>query len=319
MDTFISWREIQRKNFRKISDLAAFLNIDSEKLNLKPSFPLNLPVRLANKMAKGTLDDPLVRQFVPLPDEKKIQPGYSLDPVQDARFCKSDKLLQKYAGRALFLINSACVMHCRFCFRQNFDYAQNLVYENEIALIRNDPTLHEVILSGGDPLSLSDRALGQLLDQLSEISHIKLIRFHTRFPIGIPERIDSSFLALLAKCPKQVIFVVHANHPDEFDEEIFQSLKELQKLGIPVLLQSVLLKDINDDFSTLKRLFETSVQHGIIPYYLHSLDPVVGTGHFEVAKEKGSALIEELRNALPGYAVPRFVQEIPGEKSKTLL
>lgn len=313
------WREIQRKNFRKIADLASFLDLNPERLNQNPRFPVNVPVRLASKMAKGTLDDPLVRQFVPLLEERSSAPGYSLDPVQDSAFCRSDKLLQKYSGRALLLTTSACAMHCRFCFRQNFDYETAPAFDKELELIRNDPTLQEVILSGGDPLSLSDRVLGDLLARLAEIDHIKIVRFHTRFPIGIPERIDPSFLEQFKQFPKQIVFVLHANHPDEFDQDIFDALKQVQLLGIPVLLHSVLLRGVNDDFATLKRLFEICVFHGVIPYYLNLLDKVEGAAHFEVSKEIGCQLLKELRHALPGFAVPRFAQEVPGEKSKSVI
>jgi EF-P beta-lysylation protein EpmB len=311
----MSWREIQRTNFRNISDLSAFLELELEKTH----FPLNLPRRLANKMAKNTFDDPLVRQFVPQKQEKEKTPGFDLDPVQDTRFCKANKLLKKYERRVLLLTNSSCAMHCRYCFRQNFDYAHSLDMEEELNFIRNDLSIQEVILSGGDPLSLSNRVLGQLMEQLCAISHLQLIRFHTRFPIGIPERIDSSFLSLLETCSKQIVFVLHANHPNEFDKDIFSALKEVQKLGIPTLLQSILLKGINDNFSTLKHLFEMCIYHGIIPYYLHQLDRVTGAAHFDVPEEQGMALIQQLRDNLPGYAVPRYVREIAGEKSKTLI
>ncbi len=313
------WRKIQRTNIRNVLELANFLELDPTVFSQNPRFPLNLPRRLANKMAKKTLTDPLVRQFAPLPEENLSPPGYHTDPVQDISFCKAKKLLQKYEGRALLLTNSACAMHCRYCFRQNFDYAPNLSYSEEITLLQKDPSIKEVILSGGDPLSLSDRVLKELLDALSSITHIQIIRFHTRFPIGIPERIDPSFLNLLKNCPKQIIFLIHANHQSEFDSEVFASLKEVQKLGIPVLLQSILLKGINDDFPTLKRLFEECAFNGIIPYYLHQLDKVSGAAHFDVPIQRGKALIEELRASLPGYAIPRYVQEIPGETSKTVI
>ena len=315
----MSWRKIQRTNIRNVLELANFLELDPTVFSQNPRFPLNLPRRLANKMAKKTLTDPLVRQFAPLPEENQTPPGYHADPVQDTAFCKAKKLLQKYEGRALLLTNSACAMHCRYCFRQNFDYAPNLSYTDEIALLQKDPSIKEVILSGGDPLSLSDRVLQGLLEALSAIAHIQIIRFHTRFPIGIPERIDPSFLNLLKNCSKQIIFLIHANHSDEFDSEIFSTLKEVQKLGIPVLLQSILLKGINDDFPALKRLFEECAYNGIIPYYLHQLDKVTGAAHFDVPIERGKTLMEKLRDALPGYAVPRYVQEIPGEKSKTII
>jgi len=312
----MSWREIQKTNFTRLSDLAEFLEVE---LDLSFRFPLNLPRRLAAKMPKQTLDDPLTRQFVPIPDEKKKPLGFSKDPVQDTSFCKSDKLLQKYQGRALLLTTSACAMHCRYCFRQNYPYAPKTSFENELELIGQDPTLHEVILSGGDPLSHSDRDLGSLLKQLDAIQHIKLIRFHTRFPIGIPERIDESFLALLSNLRSQVIFVIHANHVRELDTDVLFSLKSIQSLGIPVLTQTVLLKGVNDHIDALKELFLKCILHGMIPYYLHQLDRVEGAAHFEVDPEVGKALIQALRCELPGYAVPRFVQENPRALGKTLL
>lgn len=313
------WREIQKTNFNDLNKLAAFLEIDPKQLSHAPRFPLNLPLRLAKKMAKNSLNDPLFRQFVPLPEENKKALNFVSDPVQDATFCKTGKLLQKYKGRALLLTTSACAMHCRFCFRQNFDYAEKSTFEEELSLIQEDPTLQEIILSGGDPLSLSDRVLSSLLTELSAIDHVKLIRFHTRFPIGIPERIDENFLQILSSIPKQIVFILHANHPNEFDAQVFTALKDIQKLGIPTLLQTVLLKDINDDFSTLKALFECTSQNGIIPYYLHQLDRVAGSAHFEVPIEKGKKLIEKLRASLPGYVVPNYVQEIPNEPNKTMI
>lgn len=315
------WREIQKTNFRHIKPLAEFLEIDPHQLSLHPGFPLNLPKRLAQKMAKNRLDDPLVRQFVPLAEEavSQSQVGFSLDPVQDASFCKSPRLLQKYEGRALLITTSACAMHCRYCFRQNFEYGEKSSFVEELDLIRSDPTLDEIILSGGDPLSLGDEALKALLGEIALIPHIKLIRFHTRFPIGIPERIDSSFLKILAECPKQIVFVIHANHPKELDDDVIAALKSVQRLSIPVLLQSILLRGINDDVETLKGLFLRCITNGIIPYYLHQLDRVAGAAHFEVSEEKGRALLAELQGFLPGYAIPRYVKEIPGKRSKTPL
>lgn len=312
----MSWRKIQKQNFKHLRDLSAFLKVELKETG---SFPLNLPKRLAEKMPKGTLDDPLTRQFVPLPDPPKDPLGFSKDPVQDSSFCKSDKLLQKYEGRALLLTTSACAMHCRYCFRQNFPYAPKTQYQEELALIAKDTSLHEVILSGGDPLSLADRDLKALLTSLDQMAHIQLIRFHTRFPIGIPERIDESFLSILAECKTQTVFLIHANHARELDADVLSALKKVQHNGIPVLIQTVLLKGVNDSIEALKELFLTCVTAGIIPYYLHGLDRVEGAAHFEVDPETGRALIHALRSQLPGYAVPRYVQEIPGKTEKTLL
>jgi EF-P beta-lysylation protein EpmB len=316
------WRLKQRENFTKLEPLADFLSLSPElrsHLLARPRFPLNLPRRLAEKIAKNTLDDPILRQFLPLKDELISAPGYTTEPLEDSRFRLSKKLLQKYQGRALLVTTSACAMNCRFCFRQNFPYETEAPdYQEELALIAQDPSLTEIILSGGDPLSLSDERLGSLLNSLNAIPHIKRIRFHTRFPIGIPERIDASFLSLFPPLQKQVVFVIHCNHPKELDPTILQALKRLQTLGIPLLNQSVLLRQVNDSVPTLVELSETLANAGILPYYLHLHDPVLGTAHFDVSLQEGEELIAQMRKVLSGYAVPRLVREEPGNTNKTV-
>lgn len=312
----IKWRQIQKENFTKLKDLGSYLGLD---LSYSSPFPLNLPRRLAEKIEKGNPEDPILKQFLPTEEEDKAPLSFVEDPVCDTSFQKTDLLLQKYKGRALLITTSACAMHCRYCFRQNYPYEKGADFEKELALIRSDPTLHEVILSGGDPLSLSDSSLKHLIENLSKIPHLKLLRFHTRFPIGIPERITDAFLEILKRCPLQTIFIVHVNHPRELDNEIFEILKKVGTLGIPLLCQTVLLAGVNDDLSTLKELFLSLASQGILPYYLHQLDKVKQAHHFEVPIEKGLALIEALRKEVPGYALPKYVQEIPYRSSKTPL
>lgn len=317
------WRSVLRQNITKLQDLISILELTDEQvqaLDNRPDFSLNLPRRLADKMAKARLDDPLFLQFVPLKEERIEHPQFVIDPVQDASFMLESKLLKKYEARALILTTSACAMHCRFCFRKNFNYAtEDKTFEKELAIIRNDPSIEEVLLSGGDPLSLSDEALQRLFDNLSNIAHVRRIRFHTRFPIGIPERIDSSFLHVLKSTSKQVWFMVSVNHINEFDLDVWHALKEVQKLGIPVMSQTVLLKGVNDSHATLHALFQGLVDHGIIPYYLHQLDEVQGSSHFKVPIEEGKALIATLQKTLSGYGIPKYVQEIAGKPSKTPL
>ncbi len=317
------WRRVQKESFSKISDILEFLELDEvnqSKLLERPSFPFLLPRRIAAKIAKNNLDCPIAKQFLPLTDELILSQGFMADPTCDSSFKKEGKILHKYDGRLLLITSGACAMHCRYCFRQNFSYPSGgSFFSNELEYIKNNPSIHEVILSGGDPLSLSNEMLGSLLQSLDQISHLQIIRFHTRFPIGIPERISSSFLEILKKIQKQIIFVIHANHFAEFDTDIFTSLKQIQMLGIPVLLQTVLLKGINDNLNTLKDLFLGLASRGILPYYLHRLDPVIGTSHFYLSKKEGITLIDNLRKCLPGYAVPRHVQEIPHAPYKTLL
>lgn len=317
------WRQIQRQNFTRIEPLADYLELSPElrkKILDRPRFALNLPQRLAAKIAKNTLEDPILRQFVPLQEESLSIPGFVADPVQDKQFRKTKKFLHKYRGRALLIATSACAMHCRYCFRQNFPYeTEEKGFQEEIRLIQNDPSLSEILLSGGDPLSLSDATLASLFQAFNEIPHLKRIRFHTRFPIGIPERIDASFLDLLASSSKQIFFVVHCNHPLELDSDVRAALKKLQKLGIPVLNQSVLAKGVNDDEKTLLDLSETLINAGILPYYLHQLDPVEGAGHFDVPAERGLELTRYIQENLSGFGVPRLVREEPGLPSKTFV
>lgn len=317
------WRRILRSNFTNWRELSTFLELNEQQqseIAIRPDFPLNLPLRLAQKIAKGTLDDPILRQFLPTHAEAKVMPGFAADPVGDEHCQKTSKLLQKYTGRVLLVCTSACAMHCRYCFRQNFDYdVDQKGFAKELEQIGEDPTIREVILSGGDPLSLSDTMLEGLFQDLSTIPHLKRLRFHTRFPIGIPERIDQSFLSLLERVPLQIWFVIHANHPRELDVDVLSALQRLQKRGVTVLNQSVLLKGVNDSADVLVELSEKLVDHGILPYYLHQLDRVQGSGHFEVPEAEGHALIQEMQNRLSGYAVPKYVREVSGEPSKRIL
>lgn len=317
------WRSLQKENFTRIEELLDFLQLAPElraSVLRHPRFVLNLPQRLALKIQKNTLNDPILRQFLPLTDELIPTPGFVSQPVEDTRFQKTKKILHKYQGRALLLISSACAMHCRYCFRQNFPYeTEQKGFEEELAYLKNDPTISEVILSGGDPLSLSNEALTHLFNALDTIPHIKRIRFHTRFPVGIPERIDDAFLSLLDSSSKQIFFIVHINHPLELDTDVASSLKKIQRLGIPVLNQAVLLKGVNDEEKSLLALCENLINAGITPYYLHALDPVSGAAHFALPDERGLELIAYLRKNLSGYGVPVFVREEPGLPSKTVV
>jgi EF-P beta-lysylation protein EpmB len=317
------WKSVLRKNFTDWKQLVTFLELDESHLSRITKvnhFPLSLPYRLASKIEKNNISDPILKQFLPMVEENTETSGFYLDPVGDNLSRKCSKLLHKYQGRALLVTTSACAMHCRYCFRRNFSYENSdKTFLNELEAIKNDPTIHEIILSGGDPLSLHNELLGKLLNLLDGISHIKTIRFHTRFPIGIPERIDSDLLAILSASCKQIIFVIHCNHARELDDDVISSLKSVQKLGIPVLNQSVLLKGVNDNFTAMKTLLEALISAGIIPYYLHQLDKAQGTAHFQTSEETGISLINELRKSLPGYAIPRYAKEIAGEASKTII
>jgi EF-P beta-lysylation protein EpmB len=273
-----------------------------------------IPPRLRDKIAPG---NPIERQFVPSEEEKLPMAGFSCNPVGDDQARKGSRLLHKYPGRCLLLTTAACAMHCRYCFRQHFDYDRGRPkFADELDLIRTDPSLREVILSGGDPLSLSNVQLGRLIKELDTIEHLKLLRFHTRYPIGIPERIDDGFLELLASTRLQIFFLIHSNCALELDDDVAASLKKIARLGIPVLNQSVLLKGVNDSEIALRELSERLIEIGVQPYYLHQLDKVAGAAHFEVEPARGLELVESLRRTLPGYAIPTYVREVAGEGSK---
>jgi EF-P beta-lysylation protein EpmB len=257
---------------------------------------------------------------LPVDEEYVSVSAFSSDPVGDGACRIGQKLLSKYQGRVLLLATSACAMHCRFCFRQLFDYdVTDKLFEDELQIIAEDPSINEVILSGGDPLSLDNKILGSLIERIAFIPHVRKLRFHTRFPIGIPERIDEGFLEILANCPLQVWFALHVNHSTELDADILKAMKSIQRLGIPVITQTVLLQGVNDDVDTLVGLCSDLVDNGIMPYYLHQLDRVEGSAHFEVPEECGKQLITEMARRLPGYAVPRYVREIPGMPNKTFI
>lgn len=315
------WREIQKSNFTNWEKLADFLLLNEDArscIKKHPRFSLNIPLRLAEKIQKGTLDDPILKQFLPTLEEDIQTVRCSVDPVKDVEFRRTSKLLHKYEGRALITATSACAMHCRYCFRQNFDYdSEKIGFLEELKVLRQDHSIREIILSGGDPLSLSNQALRILITDLGSISHIRRLRFHTRFPVGIPERIDDEFLDILAETRLQVWFIIHSNHPKELDDTVLAALKKIQKLGIPVLNQAVLLKGVNDSRLVLKALLEKLVDFGISPYYLHQLDVVRGANHFEVSEEEGRKLILAVSKELSGYAIPKYVKEIPGASGKT--
>jgi len=312
-----------RSNFRDIEKLADYLKLTEKQRSVlvtESSFPLNLPLSLAQKIRKGTLDDPILRQFLPISDENIVNQSFVPDPLDEESFRPCNKLLHKYHGRALLLTTQTCAMHCRYCFRRCFDHGTTTPsFAEELAYIAKDPTISEVILSGGDPLILDNVHLESLLSDLSGIPHVRRIRFHTRMPIAFPERIDGTLLKIFDSIPAQIWFVIHTNHPQELDEAIFSSMEDIRRLGIPVLSQTVLLQGVNDNIIALKNLYDMLIDNGIMPYYLFKLDTVTGTTHFHVSEERGLRLMEQLAKQLPGLAIPRYAKEIPDKPCKTII
>jgi EF-P beta-lysylation protein EpmB len=287
----------------------------------KPAFRLLVPRGFAAKMQKGNADDPLLKQVLPMVAENS--PHGITDPVGDLDAMATPGLLHKYRGRALLVTTGACAIHCRYCFRRHFPYANANPGKKEwgdaIAYLSAHEDVHEVILSGGDPLVLDNAKLGRLLNALEQIPHIKWLRVHTRLPVVLPSRVDEELVALLHKLRLRKTFVIHANHANELGTDEYAALDKLQSCGMTLLNQSVLLKGINDSSTALIDLSQSLYEAGVLPYYLHMLDPVQGAMHFDVSQPRAVELIAALQKQLPGYLVPRLVRENPGAASKTAI
>jgi len=286
-------------------------------------FPLRVPQNYINKMRYGDVNDPLLRQVFPLINEGLKVDNFVSDPVGDGLAVTAPGILQKYHGRALLVTTGACAIHCRYCFRRHFPYGDSNPLANQwrqtLATLREDLSINEVILSGGDPLVLSDSKLASMVADLEKVPHLKRLRIHTRLPIVLPERIDQHLLNWIQQASLQVIMVIHANHANEIDEDVANALANLKSVGCQLLNQSVLLKGINDSSESLIALSERLSDVDVMPYYLHLLDPVAGASHFDVPDQVGIELVEEIRKKLPGYLVPRLVREQQGEASKTVI
>ncbi len=283
-------------------------------------FPLRVPRGFVARMRRGDPQDPLLRQVLPLDEECCEVPGFGADPVGDLAAMAAPGVLHKYQGRVLLTVTGACAVHCRYCFRRHYPYSEaNPAAANwgaALDYITADGTISEVILSGGDPLTLSDRRLEDLLQPLAEIAHVRRLRIHTRLPIVLPERITGALLHLLAASRLQPVLVVHANHAREIDTAVRQSLGRCRQAGIALLNQSVLLRGVNDSPAALAQLSEVLFEVGVLPYYLHMLDKVRGAAHFEVSEADAGRILTELSTCLPGYLVPRLVREAAGAPAK---
>jgi L-lysine 2,3-aminomutase len=287
------------------------------------AFPLRVPRAFAARMRHGDPADPLLRQVLPVDLEQRIVPGFALDAVGDLDARGATGVLHKYSGRALLVATGSCAVHCRYCFRRHFPYAEETAAANRwreaIEYLDRHPELDELILSGGDPLSLTTAKLDELTQALRDRPRIQRLRIHTRLPVVLPARVDAPLLDWLRGLPQQVIVVIHANHANEIDAEVASVLQSLRDQGTTLLNQTVLLRGINDTLATLEGLSRRLFAVGVLPYYLHQLDRVQGTAHFEVPDDSARSLLDRLRGRLPGYLVPRLVREIAGADAKTPL
>jgi len=319
-----NWQTQLASAFTDIETLCTYLQLSPNDLNLSADaakdFPLRVPLAFAKRIEKGNVHDPLLRQILPISDELQIYAGFTYDPVGDLNAVKQTGLLHKYHGRVLLINTGACAIHCRYCFRRNFPYADlqlSKQQENDVfQMIKNDKSIQEVILSGGDPLILNDARLMQLFDSLEKIPTLKRIRIHTRLPIVLPDRVTDKLLTLLKNSMKKIIVVVHCNHANEIDADVAKACERLKSAGVTLLNQSVLLRGVNDSPEVLCDLSERLFEIGALPYYLHFLDKATGTGHFQVSKPEALMLLTALQNRLSGYLVPKLVIEKAGELAK---
>lgn len=318
-----NWRELWRDAITDPSELLQAVGLSRLVDRLPPDdagFALRVPRGFVARMRRNDPDDPLLLQVLPQLAELDEVPGFVTDAVGDMDSRAAHGVLHKYHGRALLIASGSCAINCRYCFRRHFPYGEEMAasgqWRRALSHLRQDHSINELILSGGDPLSLATSKLEELSSGLAELPHVTRLRIHTRLPVVLPERIDAPLLTWLASLPLQKVMVLHANHANEIDSSIDEACARLRRIGVTLLNQSVLLRGINDDEGTLAELSERLFSAGVLPYYLHQLDRVKGTAHFEVNDNRALALIDGLRAKLPGYLVPRLVREVGGDASK---
>jgi len=321
-----NWQKILQQASSSPQELLKKLNIEDSSLisrQANKDFPLRVPAGFISRMNQGDPDDPLFKQVWPSVAEENEAAGFIEDPLNEVNRQVSPGLLHKYPGRVLLVLTGACAIHCRYCFRRHFPYSDsNTSGENlnrAIEYLQNETSVTEVILSGGDPLSVSDERLSDLVSRLEKIPHIKRLRIHTRFPVVVPERINDACLEWLTKTRLQPVIILHVNHANELDKSVELAILKLRNQNIPLFNQAVLLKGINDSTQALVDLSEALFSYGIIPYYLHLLDPVSGASHFEVDEYRAKSLMNEIQKTLPGYLVPKLVREDADMPHKTVV
>lgn len=320
-----SWQEELKQLIQNPKTLIDRLQLGQEWLEPAEKaaghFPLRLTESYFSRIRPGDPYDPLLRQVLPLGEELEAAPGYDKDPLDESRFNPVPGLVHKYRSRVLLIAATQCAINCRYCFRRHFPYEENQLNRPEwqaaLDYVRQASEVNEVILSGGDPLSLGDKQLAWLVQQIADIAHIKRLRIHSRYPVILPTRITDELVGAVSHPRLRTVMVMHCNHPQEIDEEVGRGVATLVRAGIQVLNQSVLLKKINDNSRILATLSESLFDIGVQPYYLHLLDKVEGAAHFAVSDEDAKTLYGELLTLLPGYLVPKLVRETPHEGSKT--
>jgi EF-P beta-lysylation protein EpmB len=318
------WQQLWREAVRDPRELLAMLGLDAVATGMSEAaaaqFALRVPRGFVARIRHGDPHDPVLRQVLPLDEELRPVPGFALDAVGDSMARAGQGVIRKYRGRALLIATGSCAVNCRYCFRRHFPYGDEAAaaagWRGAIELIAADPSIDEVILSGGDPWSLSTPKLAELTSALAAVPHLRRLRVHTRLPVVLPERVDDALLAWLRGLPWPVTVVLHANHANEFDAAVDAALARLRTAGATLLNQAVLLRGVNDSVDALAALSERGFAAGVLPYYLHQLDRVQGAAHFEVDDATARDLHRALAARLSGYLVPRLVREVAGDPGK---
>ncbi|WP_232819352.1 EF-P beta-lysylation protein EpmB [Saccharospirillum mangrovi] len=321
------WQSELKNAVRSVSQLLDLLGLTAADLDnpalANADFPLRVPLSFVRRMRLKDPHDPLLRQVLPTEAEIDPQPGFQDDPLAERDHAPAPGIVHKYQGRALVIATQACAVHCRYCFRQHFPYADNRLsptqWQQALDYLASQPELHEVILSGGDPLSLPNDRLADLIADLERLPNLTTLRIHSRTPIVLPSRVDAGLVRLLEQTRLKTVLVVHANHAHEINDEVRQALAPLRQAGTVLLNQAVLLAGVNDSLAALTDLSQALFNADVLPYYLHQLDPVRGAAHFDVPDARGQQLWRELQASLPGYLVPRLVREVPGDAGKRWL
>ncbi len=325
------WQTLLSQTLSSPAELFRYLEIsdaDSQRLledanAASLEFALRIPRPWLDRIEKGNLNDPLLRQVLPLGEELKDVPGYVSDPLAEMESNPHNGLIHKYKGRVLIILTSACAINCRYCFRRHFPYEDNRLgpdqWQQVLTYLQNEQSITEVIFSGGDPLVSSDKRLQQMISDLEQIPHLQRLRIHTRLPVVLPQRVTRELCQILQNSRLQTVVVVHSNHTNEIDQDVTNAVTGLRQAGVTVLNQAVLLRGVNNSVQALKSLSETLFSSGILPYYLFTFDPVKGAAHFDVPDDEARQLMQALQSELPGYLVPKLAREIPGRSAKTLL
>lgn len=321
-----SWQKALAEVITDSAELCELLQLNPEHFIHKQAitdFTLRVPRSFVSRIQKGNPDDPLLKQVLPSSQEIQFTPGYTDDPLHEKSVNPIPGLLHKYYGRVLLLIAGGCAVNCRYCFRRHFAYSENrpgkLGWDSALNYIAADKSISEVIYSGGDPLLTKDHTLAQLTEKIAAISHVTLLRIHTRLPVMIPERVTDQLLNWLTNTRLKPVLVIHCNHANEIDTPVMRALQRLREAGVTVLNQSVLLRDVNDQADILIALSKRLFAAGVLPYYLHIVDKVQGAAHFSVSVDEAKYMMGEVSRKLPGYLVPKLVQEKPGMPGKCLL